>query len=834
MKTSSPNTPLDYAAAFVEQTHKNLFLTGKAGTGKTTFLHNLRKKIHKRMVVVAPTGVAAINAGGVTIHSFFQLPFGPQVPDFFRGEDQQNTPPAGRRDQAFIRMSREKRNIIRSLDLLVIDEISMVRADLLDAIDAALRRYRRTTRPFGGVQLLMIGDLQQLAPVVKEDEWQMLRAYYDTPFFFSSRAIQQAGFESIELMHVYRQTDQAFIDLLNRIRENQLDDHTVAQLNKRYQPDFNPPEEEGYITLTTHNAQAGSINQKKLEALDSPSFTFIASIEGDFPEYSYPTDEELVLKEGAQVMFVKNDSSPEKRYYNGKIGKVAEIDEETIFVVCPGEDVPIEVERDTWQNMKYSINPDNQEIEETAVGTFRQVPLKLAWAITIHKSQGLTFDKAIIDARAAFAHGQVYVALSRCRSLEGLVLSSKVSHTGVISDRSVDSFNRQVSENPPDEKKLQEARAEYQQQLLADLFDFTGLLGNIRYGMKVASSNSSSLLGDPAERLREVALCVQEKMVGVANTFLKQVGAAGNAESRLIREDEALQQRIGKGCVHFLNILDEEVSALYDLVKFETDNKAVRKSLNEASSRIEETMQVKRAELEACRHGLQVSEFLEARAKASLEKPRPTGKGKLGDEVVATEVRYPDVMKQLREWRNNEAVSQGLPHYMILSQKAMAAIAHYLPASVTDLKQIKGVGKRTIEKFGNQILEITLRYREEQDIDLKMPEPPKKTAKEKKDKVPTREQTLKLFSEGKTPEQIAEIRGLTSSTIEGHLAHYVGEGTLDVLQFVGEEKLEKIAGWFHEHGTSGLTEARHALGETVSYSDLRFVMKYMQHTGQLT
>ena len=359
------------------------------------------------MVVVAPTGVAAINAGGVTIHSFFQMSFGPQIPVAPDQQRQIAVPADGNVAAGIKRFSREKINIMRSLDLLVIDEISMVRADILDGIDEVLRRYKNRFKPFGGVQLLMIGDLQQLAPVVKEDDWAILKPHYDTCFFFSSHALKRSKFMGIELNHIFRQSDQRFIDLLNNVRENRMDTATLQELNRRHIPGFNPEEKEGYITLTTHNYQSQQINDSKLGQLVNKSYRFKAEVQGDFPEYSYPTDPELELKVGAQVMFVKNDISAEKRFYNGKIGKIANIDEETIEVQCPGDYLPIDVEKAEWQNAKYTLNETSQEIDEEVVGTFTQFPLKLAWAITIHKSQGLTFEKAIIDARASFAHGQV-------------------------------------------------------------------------------------------------------------------------------------------------------------------------------------------------------------------------------------------------------------------------------------------------------------------------------------------------------------------------------------------------------------------------------------------
>ena len=412
------NQDLQLAFDFVKYTNRNIFLTGKAGTGKTTFLKDLKQLSPKRMIVVAPTGVAAINAGGVTIHSFFQLPFHPYIPAFYlpdnnsTGQSDQNDPPG-------YKMSREKISIIKSLDLIIIDEISMVRADPLDAVDSALRRYKDRFKPFGGVQLLMIGDLQQLAPVVKDEDREIIGEYYDSFFFFGSKALCSTDYLTIELKHIYRQNDQIFIDLLNRIRDNKVDQDVLTELNKRYIPDFDADSGGGYITLTTHNYQAQEINDLKLDKLPGKPHKFKATIKDEFPEFSYPNASELILKTGAQVMFVKNDLSADKLFFNGKIGKVKSFEDDIIVVKCPEDDFNIRVEMAEWQNVKYSINEETKEIEETVIGTFTQFPLRLAWAITIHKSQGLTFDRAVIDACAAFAHGQVYVALSRCRTLDG-------------------------------------------------------------------------------------------------------------------------------------------------------------------------------------------------------------------------------------------------------------------------------------------------------------------------------------------------------------------------------------------------------------------------------
>ncbi|MBW2429173.1 MAG: AAA family ATPase, partial [Deltaproteobacteria bacterium] len=445
----SQNHELNLAENFVQYTGNHIFLTGKAGTGKTTFLHKLKENTAKRMIITAPTGVAAINAGGVTLHSFFQLPFGPFIPGSEAYEQSR---------QRLFRFSKEKKRIIKSLDLLVIDEISMVRADLLDSVDAVLRRHRRNDQPFGGVQLLMIGDLHQLSPVAKQDEWQLLKQYYESVYFFSSHALEQAELVTVELKHIYRQCDPRFIQLLNRVRDNRLDAASLGLLNQRYNQNFTPEKDPGYITLTTHNDSADAINKGRLSALSGKEYCFDAEVSGDFPEHTYPTPFTLVLKKGAQVMFLRNDNSFEKRYFNGKIGKIKSIAGRQICITCPGESEDIVVDAVEWENIKYKVDEENKEIQEDIIGKFKQFPLKLAWAITIHKSQGLTFDKAVIDAESAFAHGQVYVALSRCKTLEGMVLSSPIPSRGIATDESVLNFVKRARQNRPSENRLLAAK----------------------------------------------------------------------------------------------------------------------------------------------------------------------------------------------------------------------------------------------------------------------------------------------------------------------------------------------------------------------------------------
>ena len=424
------NFELDVARFIVEKTDMSLFLTGKAGTGKTTFLREVVHYTKKKCIVLAPTGIAAVNAGAMTIHSFFQFGLGPFVQGVIEPKSD-------------FRINKSKLELIRHLQLLIIDEVSMVRADLMDHIDVELRRIRRNSKPFGGVQLLMIGDLQQLPPIAHGGEDELLRQYYKTLYFFSSAALKSMKYSCIELKNVYRQTDRHFIDILNHARDCTLTSQDISDLNARYIPGFSPKPEDGYIRLMTHNRQVDYVNETELEKLDSKPYTFVAAVTGTFPEESYPTADSLTLKKGAQVMFIKND--PERRFINGTLGEVKSIDKNSIAVRLAESGMVIDVEPMEWQNIRYQFDEESKEISSKQIGRFKQYPLKAAWAITVHKSQGLTFDKAIIDVHAAFSPGQAYVALSRCRTLDGLVLSSPVSASVFMRDNAVDAYMNYIS-----------------------------------------------------------------------------------------------------------------------------------------------------------------------------------------------------------------------------------------------------------------------------------------------------------------------------------------------------------------------------------------------------
>lgn len=697
------NARWELAHHFLCYTGTNLFLTGKAGTGKTTFLRSLKTMSPKRMIVVAPTGVAAMNAGGVTIHSFFQLPFGPYLP----GSGAVVRKSAGGFGHKF---SREKIDIIRSIDLLVIDEVSMVRADLLDAVSDLLCRYRGGDKPFGGVQLLLIGDLQQLAPVVKEEEWEVLKEVYKSPFFFDSVALQQTRYVSIELIHVYRQADERFIHLLNKIRDNRVDADTLAALNRRYIPDFSPSEEEGYIVLTTHNARAQLINTRKLDEIDERIYTFPAQVEGDFPAYLFPTDERLVLKKGAQVMFVKNDSSAEKRYYNGKIGRIVSVGTDSVQVRCSGDAEPISVNREEWLNTRYAINPETKEIRETVEGKFVQYPLKTAWAITVHKSQGLTFERAVIDVEAAFTHGQVYVALSRCKSLEGLVLSSPLKSGVVIHDRVVRSFIRKVEHNQPGREELEEEKKNYYIQLVTELFDFVAVWKSIQRVAWIYGKHLYRLYPELSRFYREMREESRERLAEVGERFKIQLQRLLTVSADYA-QDEVIRERIARGVGYFREETEKFRTAVCDAAYPEIDNKEVRKLLEEAMARLLRELYVKMRVLESAGEGFSPVAYLRSRAEAVLDKAVPLRRKREEKVSVSADILHPGLYKKLCEWRKKQADGLKLPVYTVLQQKALLGICNTLPADSAELLRIPGIGKKVIEKYGSSLLEMVDEFR---------------------------------------------------------------------------------------------------------------------------
>ena len=814
------NPQLKLAHDYVQWTGENVFLTGKAGTGKTTFLHSLRGRCSKRMIVVAPTGVAAINAGGVTIHSFFQMPFGPLVPS-------PSGTPTDRQGQAVVKkFNRDKINILRGLDLLVIDEISMVRADLLDGIDAVLRQYKDRHRPFGGVQLLMIGDLQQLAPVIKREDWAILSPFYDTGFFFGSRALQEVGYVGIELRHIYRQSDPHFIDLLNSVRDNRMDAETCEALNERCRPEYCPEDGEGVITLTTHNAQAQRINDTKLGALTAQVKTFKAKVSDDFPEHLYPTEAELRLKVGAQVMFVRNDSSAEKQYYNGKIGKLVGFKGDVVRVKCPDDDDVIAVEQVQWENTKYALNEETKEIEEEVAGTFAQVPLKLAWAITIHKSQGLTFDRAVIDAQAAFAHGQVYVALSRLRTLEGLVLSTPIAPQAVKAHAAVSSFTREVEKGQPGPQQLTQAKHAYQQQLLLDLFDFERLHRTLARVMKRVGEQAAALPENPVSWFEAMDRSVQEHVVDIGEKFHLQIRCLTSDPTVNLETHEHLQQRVQKGSVYFREKIKELLLDPLQGLVVETDNKAVRKSVEEAIGQLMGQGELKLTCLAACAHGFSVKTHLKVRAEAAIDTrrrgKRPTDLRQEKDVATA----HPELYLLLKAWRRKKAEQEKVAPNKVLTLKTMISIANQWPKSRTQLKRVRGMGAKTMQRISDELLAL---LSEDRPVEGESAEKTKRPVKGAA--TSTQQASFDLFDTGKTVDEVAAARGLAAVTIEGHLAHFVGSGALPLERLISLERAQPGVDFFMAAGGLDLSPAKDHFGEHYSYGELKMIVKHLIHSG---
>ena len=797
------NDKIEMLNRFVQNTDVHIFLTGKAGTGKTTFLRNLAANTYKRMVIVAPTGVAAINAGGVTIHSFFQLPFGPIVPDGQSLSLVSN------------KISKTKLKIMRSLDLLVIDEISMVRADLLDAVDAVLRKVRRSSDAFGGVQLLMIGDIQQLAPVARQNEWELLQPYYKSVYFFDSHVLRNNPYICVELNHIYRQNDEDFIGILNRVRNNKLDKKNADLLNQRFIPDFNPKDKDGYITLTTHNSQADEINEQKLKEIKSKTLTFEAEINGIFPENAYPTKEVLELKVGAQVMFVKNDPSPAKEYYNGRIGKIISYNKDEGLVVQCDNDI-INVTPVQWQNFEYTLNEKTNEIEEKEIGSFTQIPLRTAWAITIHKSQGLTFDKVILNAEMAFTHGQVYVALSRCTSLKGLVLKSKIQNNVLFNDNTINAFVDRIPSLEPDKERLAREEYKFVHHTIIDLFSFAELETQMNKLTKVLRENDNIFDKDAVNQVTEKRRLFREEIIDVATRFARQVDsifANPNADF------DFLQERIKKASAYFF----EKLNALEDIGDLinETDNKSVNLSAKTALDAIREILFVKTACLNLTTNGFDVERFLELKNKKTVEAENLSS-SKL--KTKSLDNKDKSLMNALMRWREEKAEEFDKLENQILPKTVLLRIVEKKPVSIKELKDISKLGVARIRSFGADIINIVLEHQGFGHKDFS-----DDRSKKEMNLSRTACHTLELLDEGMTIDEIAEERNLARSTVESHVVEIVKKGLYPVEDFVSRERLEIVKEYFKEVDDTSLTAARDVLGDEYSYFELKMGLSQVEN-----
>jgi hypothetical protein len=734
LKTTA-NPIFDIATEFVLHSRQHIFLTGKAGTGKTTFLKHIRDKGTKNIVIVAPTGVAAINAGGVTLHSFFQLPMGSFLPGRHHGFS--NSPANGTDLQTLlknIRFNRDKRRLLEELELLVIDEVSMLRADLLDAIDGILRHFRKNYQePFGGVQMLYIGDLYQLPPVVSNDEWGRLSQYYKSMFFFDALVMSEATPLTIELEKIYRQSDNVFIDLLNNIRNNVATEDDLVALNKHHDPYFHPDAEDGYIILTSHNYKADRINQQQLARLESDVHVFEGVCSGEFNENALPVEKNLALKRGAQIMFIRNDKGEQRRYYNGKIGYISRMDDDEIFVRFPGQREELQLEIETWRTIRYNYNESADKIEEEELGSYKQYPIRLAWAVTIHKSQGLTFEKAIVDAGESFAAGQVYVALSRLTSLKGLVLGSPITSNSISTDARVTAFSQFRQNEATLQSELEKAQLQYLGTRMARAFIWDTVLEAFQENHKEYDNRKLLTQGAAvswsADMLHRLA-----SLSEVGRKFTIQLG-------QLFPEARAngyklLHERTLAAYKYFIKQIDDVLLSSfqthYDVFRLKTKTKKYIRELD--------------------------------MLKLAIQRKR-------------------------QQIMQAEEMARGLS----FGQQPIALLQQFMAAGKPELKA---------------------GFSDEDAINL---------VKEESKSI-----SLKLLKDGKTIDEIASIRGLAKSTVEGHLAGYVISGEVALNLLVPPDTEEAIRKAVKHSGEYSVSAIRNALGNAFSFHEVRAVIAQIE------
>lgn len=765
---STNQSPSYLAAKFINHTGQNVFLTGKAGTGKTTFLRNIVQNTHKRCVVAAPTGIAAINAGGVTLHSLFQLPFGSFIPENVTQPQlhysKVNTPHSLIKE---IKLNSQKRGLLREMELLIIDEVSMLRADLLDAIDVLLKSVRRNHHaPFGGVQVLFIGDLLQLPPVVKEAEWDILKSYYPSAFFFDAKVLRQYKPLYIELDKIYRQDDAVFIGLLNNLRTNKTTKADIEVLNSYFKPGFKPAIDENYITITTHNAKADRINRDFLQSLIGKSYFFKAKVEGEFNESAFPLEETCELKVGAQVMFVKNDPSGSQQFFNGKIGTIKSLSDTEIRVEFTDSSRLVTVEMYTWENVKYVLNETTNEIEEKVVGTFSHFPIKLAWAITVHKSQGLTFDKAIVDIGDVFAPGQAYVALSRLRSLNGLVLNSAVNYRGIDVDENVTLFSNNKNTTEELNQKVVVDQESYLSDLLNVAFNFADLYSKY-------DEHSHTYADEKTKSLKHLhakwAQAMKQQVINIkmhADKFLIQLRSI---MSQPEKDYTMLEERVTAAKNYFTPIVND-IS-------------------NKVCDKIVEVKTAKRVKLF-------ITELLELEA-ATYTKSLQLEKAVLFLDAFKNKLEIS--RDDLRKLNNVEARKEKIQSLL------------YIDYSHADAEGDLEVAVKTKGRK-KKIRKVDSGYNPEAEI------------ADKEVKIASREQSYTLFIGGMDIDQIAKERKLSVTTIESHLSTYVATGMLSIDRFVDPSKTELIIAAAKELNTYKLAEIKAVLSDDFSYAEIRFAL----------
>ncbi len=801
---------------FAMFTNRSLFLTGKAGTGKTTFLKKLKEQTKKKMAIVAPTGVAAINAGGVTIHSFFQLPFSPFIP----------TEENKRELLSKLKMNSTRRRLLHELELLVIDEISMVRADVLDEIDTILRHYRyKRNEPFGGVQLIFIGDMYQLSPVYKEDEWEILSPYYKSIYFFDSHAIKQQTPLYIEFDKIFRQSDMKFIELLNEVRNNIISEKSYNLLQSLYKPDFKPSEDGSYITLTTHNYIADNINNNELDKLKGKKRSFEATVKGDYPEKSYPTEKIMEFKIGAKVMFLKNDKETPRRYFNGKIGEIVAFEEDEIWIKCTGEEEIISVEQEMWENVSYSSNPNTKQIEEAVLGTFQQYPLRLAWAITIHKSQGLTFDKVIIDAGKAFAPGQVYVALSRCRSLDGMVLRSQINRQSLETDQNIIEHGKQKAPKDILNNQLDISKKEFEGKILLSLFDFKSITGQCNRLTDFVKEKGSSFNEETIPFLSSIQVEIST-IEDVAIKFQNQL-------QRIIAMDSSYERQLQERISSAVDYFSQQLKIVSDKLKKSpavTDSKGNAMEYNDDLQTIFASVEEKQHIFQNIKGSFSVEQYYNARN--NLVVPFFSINSYAGsNQSGKTEARYPVLYRRLADLRRKICDASNIPLYMVSSTKGLTELATYLPLTLYDMLKITGFGQATVAKYGQQFLDIILEYCHENDLESLIHEkqskrerkPREKKEKQPKEKKPdTKKVSFDLYKQGLSIDEIAKSRNFTPTTIEGHLTHYIKTKDIPLRNFISEEKENKIKAALKT--SSSLSGVYASFKGEISYGEIRMVI----------
>lgn len=728
--------------------------------------------------------------------------------------------------------------LIRSIELLVIDEISMVRSDVLDAVDEVLKTIRRDRRPFGGVQLLMIGDIQQLSPICRDEEWQLLSPHYTSPYFFDSKALKECSYITIELKKIYRQTEQEFTKILNAVRDNSITQHVMESLNSRYIANFSPRDDEGYITLATHNSSANTINSSKLAALRSEPKYYDATIESDYPEWAYPNDESLELKVGTQVMFIKNDPSVEKLYYNGMVGTVEQLLSGSVVVRPNNGGKSIDVDPVTWENIDYVLNSQSGEIEERVKGSYTQIPLKCAWAITIHKSQGLSFDRVIIDAENSFAHGQVYVALSRCRTFEGMVLSSPLRIHSIVKDRTVEEFNQRVLSSVPDEAELTRYKREYFKELLCEIFSYNSIDRALYSLTKIFEMSLFKEYPKLCTSIREALSVEQSEVYKVAESFKVQITRAIEA-SENYSDDPFIKERLQKSYIYFSSRLEAISNITEQISTVVIDAKDIKKRVRSLLDELQEELAIKRFSIELCNKGFSCEAYLKRKFEIITQRsttPQAVEKSPTKKKRASEDIINQELYETLVLWRKQLAEESDKPAYTIITNRTIIEIQATLPTTIDMVKRVAGIGPSKISAYGDQIVDLVQDYVVTNNIDIEayyaneeglveIETKPKSepTPKSDEPKVATHIQTLNLHRAGKSPDEIASIRELSVGTIYNHLIQNLKLNNITLEGVLDDELILKIRRAISSDSEKSLKSIKQTLGDSVSYDHIRLV-----------